>query len=125
MSTSAPATSIPTGRPMLPPEERFWERYSPHNEAPLSGVSSTVLHILILGLLLGIIWVNSYFKLDEEHRSLPLEPIKFDNGGSNRGDRDGTGVGRANDNQIGPERPIEGDRPDERRLLYLPPLSAK
>jgi len=28
----------------LPPEERFWQHYSPHHEAPLAGVGSFTLH---------------------------------------------------------------------------------
>src|SRR5687767_3160592 len=97
MSTSAPApASTNVKNPALPPEEQFWERYSPHNEAPLSGVSSTVIHLLIIGLIIGVIWVQSFFKLDEEHRSLPVEPIRFDKGGgggSPRGTGNGDGIG--------------------------------
>jgi hypothetical protein len=35
----------------LPPEERFWKRYSPHYEFPLSGATSFTLHALGLILL--------------------------------------------------------------------------
>ena len=28
-----------TKKPLVPPDEKFWVRYSPHHEAPLSGVS--------------------------------------------------------------------------------------
>src|SRR2546427_35670 len=35
----------------LPPEERFWKRYSPHHEFTLSSASSAVVHILALGIL--------------------------------------------------------------------------
>lgn len=38
-----------------PPEEQFWEKYSPHHEFPLSGVASIVAHIgaLFLAALFG------------------------------------------------------------------------
>jgi hypothetical protein len=36
----------------VPPEESFWQHYSPHHEAPLSGVGSFALHIVICGMLL-------------------------------------------------------------------------
>src|SRR5262249_28203809 len=36
----------------LPPEERFWKRYSPHHEFPLSLSSSFFLHVVILVVLL-------------------------------------------------------------------------
>ena len=29
-----------TGAEHVPPEEKFWKHYSPHHEAPVSGVSS-------------------------------------------------------------------------------------
>ena len=37
--------------PRLPPEERFWKRYSPHHEFTLSSASSAVVHLLALGIL--------------------------------------------------------------------------
>src|SRR5207253_1778567 len=40
------ATKLP-----VPPEERFWQRYSPHYEFPLSSVSSVAIHVLVLVLL--------------------------------------------------------------------------
>jgi hypothetical protein len=43
-------TSLPS--PQLPPDEKFWVRYSPHHEAPLSGMTSLFLHGLVVGLLL-------------------------------------------------------------------------
>jgi hypothetical protein len=36
----------------LPPEERFWQRYSPHHEASLSGAGSFALHFAVVGVLL-------------------------------------------------------------------------
>jgi hypothetical protein len=50
MSTSPPGVRTATG--LLPPEQRFWQRYSPHHEAPLSGASSFALHLAIVGVLI-------------------------------------------------------------------------
>jgi len=101
MSTSAPAPAPAAGtakNQLLPPEEKFWERYSPLNEAPLSGVSSTVMHLLAIGLILGIFWVNQFFKFDEENRSLPVEPIRLTGGGGGGNPRgSGTGPGDPGD----------------------------
>jgi hypothetical protein len=36
----------------VPPEEQFWQRYSPHHEFPLSSATSIVLHALVIGLLI-------------------------------------------------------------------------
>src|SRR5438093_666778 len=95
MSASAPAADprSASSQPLIPPEEKFWQRYSPHSEAPLSGVTSTVLHVLALGLLLLVIWVQSMLKLDETNKSLPLEPIRLAGGGGGSPDGSGTGSG--------------------------------
>src|SRR5437773_917175 len=75
MSTSTP---VPADRPpLVPPEEQFWQRYSAHNEAPLSGVSSTVLHALILLLILGVGWVQSFIQADEQLRPVPIIPARL------------------------------------------------
>jgi hypothetical protein len=53
MATStAPAPSNGAAKPLTPPDEQFWVRYSPHGEFPLSSVSSFALHILGFGLVL-------------------------------------------------------------------------
>jgi hypothetical protein len=61
MAATAPpaAPKVPDKGFRLPPEEKFWKRYSPHHEFPLSAVSSGVLHgiafvcLLIIGVLLA------------------------------------------------------------------------
>jgi hypothetical protein len=51
---------------LLPPDERFWQRYSPHHEALLAAVGSLTLHGLVFGipalialLGLGFWWATS------------------------------------------------------------------
>jgi hypothetical protein len=51
---AAPENKTPAGSrrgPLLPPEEQFWKRYSPHHEFPLSSATSFALHLLIGGLM--------------------------------------------------------------------------
>ena len=36
---------------LVPPEERFWKRYSPNHELPLSSASSALMHLCALGIL--------------------------------------------------------------------------
>src|SRR5262245_34114773 len=83
------------GRPLVPPDEKFWKRYSPYHEAPLSGVSSTMLHILVIGLLLLILKL----KLDKDE----MPPVNVDGvrivprvggGGGTPGGGDGPGGAR-------------------------------
>jgi hypothetical protein len=58
MSTSAPPSSLkgPPG-PVAPPEEQFWEKFSPHYEFPLSSVGSVAMHIGALLVFLGALWL--------------------------------------------------------------------
>jgi hypothetical protein len=37
--------------PLLPPDERFWQRYSPNHELPVSSATSAAIHLLVLGIL--------------------------------------------------------------------------
>ena len=56
MSPQAPvATNNAAARkPLLPPEEQFWEKYSPHNEFPLSTVGSIAIFVLsFVAIFLG------------------------------------------------------------------------
>jgi hypothetical protein len=45
---------------VLPPEEQFWQRHSPHNEFPLSSATSIAIHVVALVLLfcLGTFLLN-------------------------------------------------------------------
>ncbi len=58
-TTSAPANNTPQAHQknrLKPPEERFWKRYSPHHELPLSAVSSVMLHVVgffLIALVIG------------------------------------------------------------------------
>src|SRR5262249_19170941 len=57
----SPATKKPAS--LVPPDEKFWQRYSPHHEFPISSASSLFLHVLTLGLLalFGIILKDAFF----------------------------------------------------------------
>src|SRR5260370_39736114 len=37
---------------LVPPEERFWKRYSPNHELPLSSASSALMHLCALAFWL-------------------------------------------------------------------------
>lgn len=64
-------------RVMVPPEEKFWQRYSPHHEAPVSGVTSVVVHLLVILLLLGVVWLHGKLKIDEQYAPLPLDVVSI------------------------------------------------
>src|SRR5262245_35551203 len=43
------STAAKKNTPLQPPDERFWQRYSPHHELPLAGMTSVFVHGLIVG----------------------------------------------------------------------------
>ncbi len=103
MSTNATPKSAPAGKPAAngidkslpqPPAEEFWHRYSPHYEAPISGVGSVVLHLIPFALfaamvILGI-GLSNRSKIEFEAVRLP-----GGGGGNPNGRGDGPGVGNA------------------------------
>jgi hypothetical protein len=101
----AETKSIP--RPtLIPPEEKFWKRYSPHQEAPLSGVSSAVLHVLVLGLMLGIMSLNDLINNEDDNRPVQWEPVRLAGGGGSQtgsGSGDGTKDGQDDPQERGDE----------------------
>jgi len=78
----------------VPPEEQFWKRYSPHHEAPLSGISSVATHVVLILMILLIAWVASKVRGEDENRSLPVDVVRvqFPGGGGSPGGR-GSGPG--------------------------------
>lgn len=79
--------------PLVPPDERFWQRYSPHAELPLSSAGSFVTHILLFGLLLLASFLSTL--LFNNNRSLPVEAVRVSGGGgSPKGQGDGPNRGQ-------------------------------
>ncbi len=92
-ATQEPKSATPVLR--VPPEEKYWKRYSPHGEAPLSLAGSVGLHILVGGTLLFLgIYAAAWF--GGGGRSMPVEPVRLDlgGGGGHKGGVDkGKGIG--------------------------------
>ncbi len=77
----------------LPPEEKFWQRYSPHQEMPLSAITSFGLHFLTIGALIVLAWLG-WLGFRNSGGSIPVEPVRFAGGGGNpRGEGSGPGIG--------------------------------
>lgn len=52
MAVAAPEKTKPVSqKPLLPPDEKFWQRYSPRHEFPLAGVTSFFAHCFIVGIV--------------------------------------------------------------------------
>jgi hypothetical protein len=83
---------------LLPPDEKFWKRHSPHGEAPLSMAGSVALHALAVGvLLLFALYLASLFT--HSAQSLPVDPVQVV-GGKGPGPGIGPGI-------LGPDGPRE------------------
>src|SRR5208282_1672626 len=82
----------------LPPEERFWKRYSANHECPLSGVTSFALHALILAALLGGAWVLARLGLMSKDKPPPVDAVVIVGGGGS-GPRIAGGRGPGNGEQ--------------------------
>lgn len=113
-NSQAPGT--PEKKPLLPPEERFWQRHSPHNEFPLSSVGSVTLYVL-MGLM---IWAGIKFLPSFSSDPLSVGAIEFDpDVGGGGGDPSGVSGG------TGDKLPENLGNPDPTQLAKeqnLPPL---
>src|SRR5690349_17229204 len=120
MAEQTPAVGpSPQATPSLPvlPEERFWKRYSPHHEFPLSAVGSFALHFVGGGgLIVAALLLGAYVNAKRSPVPLQVAAIAGDPGGSNRvdGPDDGPAPGGPNPkDQLRPEQGRSGGQPKE------------
>jgi hypothetical protein len=113
MSQTAPPSDKagkPAASSLVPPDERFWQRYSPHAEFPLSSAGSFVVHILVFGLLLlasflGSLWFHT-------NTPVKIEGVQLGGGGNPHGQGEGRNTGE----------PVEaGNQPENRPQETIPP----
>ena len=123
VSASDKTGSRPTNQPLVPPDERFWQRYSRHGELPLSGASSLAVHLLVFGLLLLTAWL-AYAVFNHTTRSLPVEAVRLDvggGGGDPRAKGDGPGRGEKVVEE-GPKTEEASPNPDPNDKVERPKL---
>jgi hypothetical protein len=84
-STNAPTNNTPvkTPAPLVPPEERFWNHYSPHHEFPLSSVMSFSLYIVLAVAIALTIKLRDHWLRDAE--ALQVEAVALAAGGGSGG----------------------------------------
>src|SRR5438128_1910038 len=87
-------------KPIVPPEEKFWQRYSPHHEAPLSSASSFFLHVSVLALFALVFWLGS--RLADSNKSMPVDAVAvgLEGGGGNPS-------GRPDGGQVTPKENVD------------------
>lgn len=129
-----PTASQVASRASMPPEEEFWQRYSPHHEFPLSSATSIAVHGLILVLLALAGW---WLVRLGSARSAPLTdvPVFVEPGGGAGGPgRGGEGLGgdqggiQVEDVGPGQQDPDRAAEPPRNRLVppaATPPIVPK
>jgi hypothetical protein len=118
------ATSTVRGT-QLPPDQEFWQRYSPHHEFPLSGVSSVAIHVLALVLLffLGRLLVDMLTDSKTPLRELGVVVLPPGGGGGNpKGVGNGPGALPIED--VGANEPESNTTPPDQKRpqLNVPPI---
>src|SRR5262245_24937687 len=113
-----PSATSTVRRSLLPPDEQFWQRYSPHHEFRLSSAASIALHALVLALLALIGWSLARLAT-AQHPALADVPVVVTPGGSSGAlDGDGNPVGGP---RIGPDAEDTGPKPDQAKAVIKPP----
>jgi hypothetical protein len=96
-----------SGKKQTLPDEQFWQRYSPHYEAPLSGVGSFTIHVLVIGVI-GLLCILPFFNKDfgQTMDDVAFDPNFAGGGGGDPngvGDNPGDGAGGSSDEQPPPD----------------------
>jgi hypothetical protein len=86
-----------------PIEERFWKRYSPHHELPLSSATSVTVHVLLIVFMVMSGWLLANFALGG-NKVLDLDTIVIAGGG---GSRKGVGNERGDQPPVSAQEDVE------------------
>lgn len=100
------------------PDERFWVRYSPNQELPLSSLTSLAIHALAILFLVGLVMIAT----GTQDRSMPVESLALDGDGLAGGGGD-PNADVVNSNKASfVERAVNDDLPVAARPDALTPL---
>lgn len=99
------------GPPLVPPDEKFWQRYSRHHEFPLSGVGSVVLHGLVIGVLALGYMLLTQARQGESHRPVSMDVVQLEGGTGLEGGSGGPAT-KASPNKEGTEDVHGSQKPD-------------
>src|SRR5262245_53609004 len=115
----ADTAAVTAALPLVPGEETVWEKYSPNGEPALSGISSLLLHGLLLGLLvfsaaIAGCWSGQKVDLDE------LETVEIGNGEEGGGGGNPEGEGNAPGNLSRPQDDVKQLTEDKTPKPVLP-----
>lgn len=71
--------------PLVPPDEKFWQRYSPHHEFPLASMTSFFVHGIIYGVLVlaGVLYMMR--RESDTYKPPSLDVCVLQGGGGDEG----------------------------------------
>lgn len=118
MSTATPPRPA---SPLAPPEDVFWEKYSPHYEFPLSSVGSVAMHIGALALFLAALYMLSRLSV-QDTTPVPMRAMMVSDDGPEGDGAAGSGGGTPMENVPPHERPMDPMRPVPEPALDVPEL---
>jgi hypothetical protein len=105
-------------KPLIPPDEKFWQHYSPHHEFPLSSVTSFALHFLVIAsLALAVVFAPRLGCLRNKEDPIEFSPVQLGGGGGSPG-----GAGSERGEAAAP-RPKEAVPDTERKDTEIKPQS--
>jgi len=110
MSTPAPSapSKAPPG-PIAPPDDEFWEKYSPHYEFPLSSIGSIAMHVAGVAIFLLLLWLLSRMSITDT-KPVPMIGLSVYGDGS-EGEGQGSEGGQAPKEDVNPSEPMDPSRP--------------
>jgi hypothetical protein len=76
--------AVKAAKPLLPPDESMWQKYSPHYEAPLAGATSLFMHGTVIGII-AIAGMAVFWAAREEAARPPRMDVVMIEGGGNGG----------------------------------------
>src|SRR6266852_7596826 len=103
VSTANNSAKSGTKPSRLPPEEKFWKRYSPHHELPLSTASSILIHAIAITVLIVGSIVLAKFGFGDNKMAIGMLDVPGGSGGQPEGaEGPATGVEKKEDVQQSP-----------------------
>src|SRR4051794_7274137 len=100
----------PTARPLVPPDDAFYERYSPHHELPLASATSVFVHGLVIAILaFGGLAAYFFPAIEEEARPVKTDVVALEGGGGLDAGLSGTPGLPGPDGDGGPPSPFAPD----------------
>jgi hypothetical protein len=78
---------------LVPEDEKFWQRYSPHHEFPLSSAASVALHVMAIAVLVLGAVLAAKWGLGDFEKPIPISIMDEPGGGGQpQGNDTGTGA---------------------------------